>query len=180
MLTSAELVWLLAAVAKADHAAFERLYAATRAKLYGVVLRILRRKDLADEVMQETYLKIWNSAGGFDPASSSPITWMVTVARNRAIDQVRKADVGFADYLGVGPIFATPTKPDVAAPMGVEGLAAVRAISALPILAIGGISETNAAETIAAGADGVASALPELSEGSWTDSSRFDSNDRHR
>jgi thiamine-phosphate pyrophosphorylase len=73
-----------------------------------------------------------------------------------AIDQVRKADVGFADYLGVGPIFATPTKPDAAAPMGVEGLAAVRAISALPILAIGGISETNAAETIAAGADGVA------------------------
>jgi RNA polymerase sigma-70 factor, ECF subfamily len=90
MLTSAELVWLLAAVAKADHAAFERLYAATRAKLYGVVLRILRRKDLAEEVMQETYLKIWNSAGLFDPASSSPITWMVTIARNRAIDLLRK------------------------------------------------------------------------------------------
>ena len=90
MLTSAELVWLLAAVAKADHAAFERLYAATRAKLYGMVLRILRRKDLAEEVMQESYLKIWNSAGLFDPASSSPITWMVTIARNRAIDLLRK------------------------------------------------------------------------------------------
>src|ERR1700761_4595377 len=86
----AELVWLMAAVAKGDQAAFERLYAATRAKLYGVVLRILRRHDLADEVMQETYLKIWNSAGQFDPALSSPITWMVAIARNRAIDQVRK------------------------------------------------------------------------------------------
>ena len=90
MLTSAELVWLLAAVAKGDHAAFERLYAATRAKLYGIVLRILRRSDLANEVLQETYLKIWSSAGKFDPALASPITWMVSIARNRAIDVVRK------------------------------------------------------------------------------------------
>ena len=90
MLTSAELVWLLAAVAKGDAAAFERLYAATRAKLYGVVFRILRRSDLADEVMQEAYLKIWRSAGQFDPALASPITWMATIARNRAIDMVRK------------------------------------------------------------------------------------------
>ena len=90
MLSSPELVWLMAAVAKGDRIAFERLYAATRAKLYGVVLRILRRQDLADEVMQETYLKIWNSAGQFDPALSSPITWMVAIARNRAIDLIRK------------------------------------------------------------------------------------------
>jgi RNA polymerase sigma-70 factor (ECF subfamily) len=90
MLSPQELVWLLAAVAKGDRPAFERLYAATRAKLYGVVLRILRRHDLADEVMQETYLKIWSSAGQFDPALSSPITWMVAIARNRAIDLVRK------------------------------------------------------------------------------------------
>ena len=75
-----------AAVAKGDQAAFERLYAATRAKLYGVVLRILRRADLADEVMQETYLKIWRGAGEFDPGLASPITWMVAIARNRAID----------------------------------------------------------------------------------------------
>ncbi len=90
MLTSPELVWLIAAVAKGDEAAFERLYAATRAKLYGVVLRILRRQDLADEVIQECYVKIWSSAGRFDPALASPITWMVSIARNRAIDLVRK------------------------------------------------------------------------------------------
>ena len=68
MLTPAELVWLIAAVAKGDEAAFERLYAATRAKLFGVVLRILRRQDLAEEVIQEAYVKIWNSAGQFNPA----------------------------------------------------------------------------------------------------------------
>jgi RNA polymerase sigma-70 factor, ECF subfamily len=90
MLTAAELVGLLRAVAAGDQAAFERLYVATRAKLYGVVLRILRRADLADEVMQEAYLKIWNSAGQFDPVVASPITWMVAIARNRAIDLARK------------------------------------------------------------------------------------------
>jgi len=89
-MTPAELVWLIAAVAKRDEAAFERLYAATRAKLYGVVLRILRRQDLAEEVIQETYVKIWNSAGQFNPALASPITWMTSIARNRAIDVVRK------------------------------------------------------------------------------------------
>ncbi|MFL5003447.1 MAG: RNA polymerase subunit sigma-70, partial [Xanthobacteraceae bacterium] len=57
MLTPSELVWLLASVTKGDQAAFERLYVATRAKLYGVVLRILRRADLAEEVMQDAYLK---------------------------------------------------------------------------------------------------------------------------
>ena len=90
MLTPAELVWLLAAVAKGDQAAFERLYVATRAKLYGVALRILRRSDLANEVVQDAYLKVWSSAGQFDPALSSPITWMVAIARNRAIDLVRR------------------------------------------------------------------------------------------
>src|SRR5260221_9414535 len=46
------------------------------AKLFGVVLRILRRQDLAEEVIQEAYVKIWNSAGQFNPALASPITWM--------------------------------------------------------------------------------------------------------
>ena len=86
----AELVWLVGAVAKGDEAAFERLYGATRAKLYGVLLRILGKPELAEEVMQETYLKVWNMADKFDPALASPITWMVAIARNRAIDIVRK------------------------------------------------------------------------------------------
>ncbi|MDW3258434.1 RNA polymerase subunit sigma, partial [Escherichia coli] len=47
-------------------------------------------QDLAEEVIQEAYVKIWNSAGQFNPALSSPITWMTSIARNRAIDVVRK------------------------------------------------------------------------------------------
>ena len=90
MLTQTELVELLAEVAAGDAAAFERLYDATRAKLYGVLLRILGRPELAEEVMQETYLKVWNTAATFDATIASPITWMVAIARNRAIDIVRK------------------------------------------------------------------------------------------
>lgn len=107
MLTPAELVWLLAAVAKGDEAAFERLYTATRAKLFGVVLRILRRQDLAEEVIQEVYIKIWNSAGQFNPGVASPITWMASIARNRAIDVVRKK--------GETSIEEEPSAMDVAA-----------------------------------------------------------------
>ena len=90
MLMQTELVWLLGAVARGDEAAFERLYIETRAKLYGVLLRILGRPALAEEVMQETYLKVWKMADRFDPMLASPITWMVAIARNRAIDIVRK------------------------------------------------------------------------------------------
>ena len=90
MLMQTELVWLLGAVARGDEAAFERLYGATRAKLYGVLLRTLGRPALAEEVMEETYLKVWKMADQFDPATASPITWMVAMARNRAIDIVRK------------------------------------------------------------------------------------------
>src|SRR5262249_60318737 len=90
MLMQTELVWLLGAVARGDEAAFERLYGATRAKLYGVLLRILGRPALAEEVMEETYRKVWKMADQFDPARASPITWMVAMPRNRAIDIVRK------------------------------------------------------------------------------------------
>jgi RNA polymerase sigma-70 factor, ECF subfamily len=90
MLTQAELVWLLAAIAKGDKAAFDRLYDATRARLYGVLLRILGTPAFASEVMQESYLKIWRTADTFDPTIATPITWMIATARNRAVDIVRK------------------------------------------------------------------------------------------
>ena len=90
MLMQTELIWLLGAVARGDEAAFERLYGATRAKLYGVLLRILGRPALAEEVMEETYQKVWKLADQFDAANASPITWMLAIARNRAIDIVRR------------------------------------------------------------------------------------------
>ena len=90
MSTPVEMTWLLAAVAKGDAVAFERLYGATCAKLYGVVLRIVRRDDLAADVMEDAYLQIWGSAGEFDPAQSGPLAWMVAIARRLAIDVARR------------------------------------------------------------------------------------------
>jgi RNA polymerase sigma-70 factor, ECF subfamily len=90
MSTPVEITWLLAAVAKGDAAAFERLYQATCAKLYGVVLRILRRPDLAAEVMEDAYLQIWATAGEFNPVQGSPLAWMVATARKLAIDASRR------------------------------------------------------------------------------------------
>ncbi|WP_407176650.1 sigma-70 family RNA polymerase sigma factor [Bradyrhizobium sp. STM 3562] len=112
MLTPPELVWLIAAVAKGDEEAFERLYAATRAKLYGVVLRILRRQDLAEDVIQDTYVRIWNGAGQFDPARASPITWMASIARNRAIDIVRrKGEIAIEEEQGALEVAAETPDP---------------------------------------------------------------------
>jgi RNA polymerase sigma-70 factor, ECF subfamily len=88
--TPVEITWLLAAVAKGDAAAFERLYAATCAKLYGVVLRIVRRHDLAADVMEQAYLQMWQDARAFNPGSSSPLAWMVALARRLAIDVSRR------------------------------------------------------------------------------------------
>jgi thiamine-phosphate pyrophosphorylase len=65
------------------------------------------------------------------------------------------ADLDGVDYLGVGPVFATLTKPDAAPPLGLDGLGEIVQRTRLPIVAIGGISTANAAATIAAGADGL-------------------------
>jgi thiamine-phosphate pyrophosphorylase len=61
-----------------------------------------------------------------------------------------------ADYIGLGPVFATATKSDAAAPLGLAGLRAARSMTALPIFAIGGIDSTKAASVIEAGADAIA------------------------
>lgn len=81
---------LLAQTAQKDRVAFKALYTATSAKLFGIVLRILKRRDLAEDILQEVFVKIWDRAGDFDPQRASPITWMATIARNRALDEVRK------------------------------------------------------------------------------------------
>ena len=99
--TPAELTWLLAAVTQGDVAAFERLYEATCAKLYGVVLRIVRRHDLAADVMEQAYWQIWSNAGEFNPAHSSPVAWMVATARRLAIDESRASSVSDAEPEGI-------------------------------------------------------------------------------
>ena len=98
-----ELDQLLRATAKGDRAAFRAIYNVTSAKLFGVAVRILKRSDLAEDVIQDAYLKIWDAAPKFRPELGSPMSWMVAITRNRAIDVLRKrTEVGVEDQKDSG------------------------------------------------------------------------------
>jgi RNA polymerase sigma factor (sigma-70 family) len=74
---------------RGDRSAFEAVYKATSAKLFGVCLRIFPDRNEAEEALQDAYLTIWNKAASFEAGRASPISWLVAVTRNRAIDRLR-------------------------------------------------------------------------------------------
>jgi len=112
-LTREQLADDLAKVASGDVAAFVRVHQATSRKLFGIVVRILGRGDLADEVLQEVYVRVWQRSGDFAREQSSPITWLVTIARNRALDEKRKRTPGSLD--DVADLLERPSDEDIAA-----------------------------------------------------------------
>lgn len=81
---------LLARCALHDQRAFATLYQFSSAKLFAVAVRITRRRDWAEEVLQEAFVNIWNHAAGYNSAKSAPMTWMTAIVRNRALDWLRK------------------------------------------------------------------------------------------
>ena len=81
---------LLGQCALGNQRAFADLYTLTSPKLYGVALRILRRQDWAEEVLQECYVNIWNHAGNYAAQRSAPLTWMTSIVRNRCLDWLRR------------------------------------------------------------------------------------------
>jgi RNA polymerase sigma-70 factor (ECF subfamily) len=103
---------LLAACALNDRKAFSHLYGITSAKLYGVVLRILNREDWAQDCLQDAYIKVWNNAGNYRSHLAAPLTWMSTIARNQALDMLRKYkrevtqsdDKGFPEQVDSDPL----------------------------------------------------------------------------
>ncbi len=89
---SHELSRLLARTGLADRAAFATLYEQTSAHLLGVVLRINRDRAQAEDILQEVYVNVWRAAQSFDAAQSQPLTWLTSIARNRAIDSLRRSN----------------------------------------------------------------------------------------
>ena len=89
---SAQLKIWLAAVARKDAAAFRSLYDATSAKLFGFALRILMKRELAEEVLQESFVNVWNNAASYQSSLAAPMTWMTTIVRNKAFDMLRRMD----------------------------------------------------------------------------------------
>lgn len=88
---SRELSQLLARAGLGDRAAFGRLYERTSGHLFAVVLRIQRDRAQAEDLLQEIYVSVWKAAASFDAARSQPLTWLTHIARNRAIDSLRRA-----------------------------------------------------------------------------------------
>ena len=87
---NAEIVQLLGRVSLGDRVAFATLYQLTSAHLLGVVLRINTNRAQAEDLLQEVYVKVWGAAGSFDAQRAQPMTWLTSIARNRAIDSLRR------------------------------------------------------------------------------------------
>ena len=82
-------VELLKAIAARDEAALAQLYDRYRVILFGLLVRILNNREEAEDVLQETFLQVWRRAEDFDENRGRPFTWLVTLARSRAIDRLR-------------------------------------------------------------------------------------------
>jgi len=83
---------LILAIRRKDKSGAEALYDMYSASLYGVIYRIVQHDEIAEDLLQDTFVKIWNSFSSFDPAKGRLFTWMVNVARNLSIDKLRSKD----------------------------------------------------------------------------------------
>ena len=81
---------LLAQAGLGNRAAFADLYEATKSKLFAVSLRIVRERHIAEEVLQDSFVNIWNNAAKYAVGQSAPMTWMTAIVRNRSLDIVRR------------------------------------------------------------------------------------------
>jgi RNA polymerase sigma-70 factor (ECF subfamily) len=89
----------LARVALGDRAAFQRVYRATSAHLFGIALRILNRRDIAEDALQEAFVNVWHNAGSYQAAAAQPMTWLIAIVRNKALDHLRAAQRHAADSI---------------------------------------------------------------------------------
>ena len=108
---SAHVAALLSRVSLSDQRAFEELYRLTSAHLYAVALRIVGERAIAEEIVQEAYVNVWHHAGTYDAARSQPLTWLMAIARNRALDLKRRREVdtvGLPGADGDGPVMELP------------------------------------------------------------------------
>lgn len=123
---------LIARVALGERAAFSELYDATSAKLLGTCLRVLKERNAAEDAMQDTFVKVWKNAERYRTTGHSPMTWLITIARNTAIDalRARKGADDIADH--DGRIAAPGLSPEAAAIAASESRRIVDCMKELP------------------------------------------------
>lgn len=86
---SEELIDLMSRCGQGDRNAFNQLYEATSPKLFGIALRMLTRRDLAEDVLQDSYISIWHHAADYRPDKAAVMTWLITIVRNKCLDILR-------------------------------------------------------------------------------------------
>jgi RNA polymerase sigma factor (sigma-70 family) len=84
---------LLLRLRNRERAALETLYTHYSGALYGAIVRIIKQEALADEILQDTFLRIWDKIDMYDAAKGRPFTWMLNIARNLAIDKTRSKEI---------------------------------------------------------------------------------------
>ena len=89
MTTTSDIEEMIGRIGLGDRSAFAALYSATSAKLFGICLRVLDNRQEAEDALQEVYVKVWHNADRYKVNGLSPMTWLITIARNHAIDKVR-------------------------------------------------------------------------------------------
>lgn len=115
MSTVAEIERLILRVGNRDRSAFSSLYALTSAKLFGVALRVLDNRAEAEEVLQEAFVKVWQNADRYAANGLSPMTWLITLTRNQAIDRIRTRRAPMADIDEVADLRDGGPTPEQAA-----------------------------------------------------------------
>lgn len=127
-----ELNKVLLAVAEGDRTSFEALYRQTSAKVFGICLKMLRDRGEAEEVLQDVYITVWQRAITFDPGLSSAITWLAAIARNRAIDRLRRRQTIELDETSAETIADDAPTPVALAERSQERQRLERCLQALP------------------------------------------------
>ncbi|OBG40021.1 sigma-70 family RNA polymerase sigma factor [Mycobacterium sp. E3198] len=111
---------LLRQVARGDSAAFASVYDLTKARVYGLVTRVVRDPGYSEETTQEVYLEVWRTAAQYDPARGSALAWLLTMAHRRAVDRVRAEQAGSRRESRYGAASAE-TPADVVADSAIAG-----------------------------------------------------------
>ena len=125
---------LLALCAQRQESAFEELYGLCSAQLYGVLLRILKIEAIAEEALQESFVKIWEKADSYVPEVGAPMTWMASIARHQALDVLRRRgrreDLESGDLISL--IDATPDAAKPVHEMSADAQLLLRCLERLP------------------------------------------------
>jgi RNA polymerase sigma-70 factor (ECF subfamily) len=120
---SNELDALLRQVARGDGAAFATVYDLTKARVYGLVTRVVRDPGYSEETTQEVYLEVWRTASQYDPAKGSALAWLLTMAHRRAVDRVRAEQAGSRRESRYGAANAGPASASAHDPVADSAIA---------------------------------------------------------